>query len=189
MEIEVKKNLRLFKTKESIKDLQGESVRFLQRNYHWDRHQALTIYHDACLLVMQQLEDGNIQQVTKPYLLKVCKNLGANAYRKTLKEKERLLAYWTSAQEEYQNDIQTSYGITIFDSQEEDYGGKCQKALRAFSMLDEKCQQIIPLKYVYGQSHNSIAEKSDYVNTPNSAKTVLGRCLKYWRRLNEKLSA
>lgn len=171
---------------ESISMYKSEMVRFLQRHYYWDKHDAQTIYHDACLIVLQQLKRGTLQEVNKSYLRKVCKNLGANEYRKGLKEKKLFSAYWTETSRAYLDTIQKSYGMAVFES-DECLEIHAKKALRAFSMLDDKCQQIIQLKYVKGHSHKIIADLSEYISTADSAKTTLNRCLKYWRNLNDKI--
>lgn len=171
----------------AMSNFKTELTYFLRKHYHWDKHEAQTIYHDACLLVLQQLKKGSIKEINKPYLLKICKNLGANEYRKNLKQKKRFLLYWTETSKTYLDSIYTNYGINVFEP-EEYLEIHAIKALRAFSMLNEKCQQIIHLKYVNNQSHEAIAKESSHVNTVNSSKTTLNRCLKYWRNLNKKIA-
>jgi len=179
--------LLLSEAEETIGSLKNESVYYLKHQFNWNQHEALTIYHDASLIVLHQIKKGLIHEVTKPYMLKVCRYLGANAYRKLLKEKARFLTYWKKEQDEHQKWIKTNYGISIFEPDEAPVEEHGLKALRAFSMLTKKCQEIIYLKYVEGLSHKCVSEKSGYVNTIDSAKTVLSRCLKYWKKLNQRL--
>ncbi len=176
------------KVEEAMKNFKSELVRFLQKHYYWDKHEAQTIYHDACLLVLQQLKKGSLQEINKAYLLKTCKNIGANAYRKGLREKKQFLAYWIETSKAYLDTLYKNYGVSVFEP-EEHLEVHARKALRAFSMLDEKCQQIIQLKYVNGHSHKAIANQSVHINTADSAKTTLNRCLKYWRNLNNKITS
>ncbi len=183
-----KSGLDLAIVEKSIISFKSEIVKTIQKHYSWDRHEAQTIYHDACLLVLQQIKDGTVEEINKAYLIKVCKNLGANQYRKSLKEKKRFSRYWVETSKTYQETIHKNYGITLFEPEEylEIYA---LKALRAFSLLDKKCQQIIQLKYVSGHSHKTIADHSLHINTADSAKTTLNRCLKYWRNLNNRMAS
>lgn len=171
-----------------MEGLRQEAIRFLRHHYQWDRHGAQTLYNDACLLVIQQLEDDQIQEVSRPYLFKVCKNLGANDHRRLLRERERFHSYCIQTQEAYQNSVQESYGIPLFDMEKEGHETRGEKALRAYSMLDAKCQEIIKLKFVDGLSHSTISNSIDHVSSSDSAKTLLSRCLKYWRKLNQRLA-
>ncbi|MEM9337275.1 MAG: hypothetical protein AAGA66_00990 [Bacteroidota bacterium] len=171
--------------KEVLTGFKEDAMRLLQHTHHWSPSEAATIFHDACLLVLDQLTNKKIDEINKSYFLKVCKNLGANTYRRALKEKMTFASYRDEIQQEYQKTIQNNYGITLFDAAPDE--SRSQKALRAFSMLSEKCQKIIRAKYVDELSHKHIAQQSVHVNSENSAKTVLSRCLKYWKKLNKQL--
>lgn len=191
-----KKNLKLSELKrkniahqqKAIANLEPYVVKFLQSHYRWDHAEAMSIYHDASLLVLDQLKANKIVEINKTYFIKVCKNLGANYYRKVLKERESFCTYWEEFQRQYQEEVKDLYGIEIFDSSEYDDDSKAHIALRAFSLLSEKCQSIIRAKYLDELSHKAIAERSIYVNSANSAKTVLNRCIKYWKKFNKKMN-
>jgi len=162
-------------------------VNFIQFKYRWSRHEADTIYNDACLVALEQLKKGAIKNISSAYIIRICKNLGANNYRKLLTEKERFLDYYNNTKKSYQESVAENYGIELFDSATNNYSSPARQALRAFSMLSKKCQELISMKYIDDESHNYIAENSKHVSTAESSRTVLSRCIKYWRNLNNRI--
>lgn len=167
-----------------IKSWEREAISYIQRVLFWERTEAQLLYHDACLIVLDQLKKGHLHSVGKGYLFKTCKNLGANAWRKLLKQRKQYDQYCIEERNEFENDIYEKYNIDLFE--EEDQDQESRRALRAFSLLSKSCQQLITFKYIDEHSHQSIALASQDISSANCSKTKLSRCMKYWKRkLNE----
>lgn len=167
--------------------LKDEVLRFLKKKYYWNAHDALTLYHDACLLILEQVERNDINIIKRSYVYQVCKNLGANVYRKRITDQKRFSLFFKDTLERYETNFQNRIGLSLFDTEDETIS-RATKALRAFSLLDEKCQKLIHFKYVSDYSHQMITNEMTQISTPSSSKTILGRCIKYWKKLNQQVA-
>lgn len=184
-------NLKAYTLSEAdlfIRNWEDEAILYIQRLLYWEKEEAQTLYHDACLIALEQLKKGRINSIAKGYLFKTCKNLGANSWRTLQRKKRRYEQYCIEEKASFENTMQNKYGIAVFDDAEDEHLLESKKAIRAFSLLDQKCQKIITLKYVDGKSHHHIADNLSHLNSVNSAKTTLSRCIKYWKKLFKDLS-
>ncbi|MEO9804599.1 MAG: sigma-70 family RNA polymerase sigma factor [Reichenbachiella sp.] len=183
-------NLEVYTLSEAdvfVKSWESEAVSYIQRMLYWNREDAQTLYHDACILVLDQLKKGRIDSIAKGYLFKTCKNLGANTWRNVQRKKKYYEQYCIEERTRFQNSVNEKYGITLFEEPDEYYLFESKKALRAFSLLNEKCQKIIALKYVDGKAHKDIADDLGHIGSESSAKTTLSRCIKYWKKIFKDL--
>ncbi|MEO9964574.1 MAG: RNA polymerase sigma factor [Reichenbachiella sp.] len=171
-----------------IRSWESEAISYIQHFLYWEKEEAQTLYHDACILVLDQLKKGRIESIAKGYLFKTCKNLGANTWRKAHRRKLSYEKYCKEERTLLEDAVANKYDIAIFEDEEEDFLLESKKALRAFSLLKSKCQEIINLKYVEGKSHQDIADDLGHLGSVNSAKTTLSRCLKYWKKILKDLS-
>lgn len=184
-------NLKAYTLSEAdlfIRNWEDEAINYIQKLLYWEKEEAQTLYHDACLVVLDQLKKGRIESIAKGYLFKTCKNLGANSWRSLQRKKKRYEAYCIEEKANFELSMQHKYGIAVFDDCDDDHLFESKKAMRAFSLLNHKCQKIIALKYVDGKSHQNIAEDLGHLSSVNSAKTTLSRCIKYWKKLFKDLS-
>lgn len=170
-----------------IKRWEIEAVSYIQRLLYWNKQEAQSLYHDACLVIINQLKSGRIESVGKGYLLQTCKHLGANNWRKLLRDRRKFDQYCKEERELFQHSAKEKYGIDIFSEETAD-SNHDRKALRAYSLLKENCRKLIALKYIDDKSHKEIADVSEHVNSADSAKTTLSRCMKYWKRTLNKLT-
>ena len=171
-----------------INNWENEAINYIQKFMYWDKEEAQTLYHDACILVLDQLKKGQIKSVPKGYLFRTCKNLGANTWRHAQRQKLKYERYCLEEKLSYEQTINSKYGITLFDESSEDFIIDSKKALRAFDLLKDKCQKIISLKYIEDKSHLEITKNLEHINSENSAKTTLSRCIQYWKKIFKKLS-
>ena len=162
-----------------------ETVAFIRRLNTWGFSEALSLYHDAWLVLRTKLENGEISTISKAYLFQTCKYLGANQWRHEISNKKQFNQYYIEKQRALQNRLLQNYDIELFALEQETplYG---QQALRVFKLLSVKCQQIIKLKFVEGLTHKGISEQLEHINSEISARTTLSCCLKYWKKLLKK---
>lgn len=164
-----------------IKDWEKDALLYIERSLRWKHHDALTLYHDACLTCIEQLRTGKIVDLRKPYLFKVCKNLGANNYRTKEREKSRYHNYFEQEKVRMLNDLKQRYdmdNVTIDNK-------KANKAMIAFYQLGERCQELIRLKHQQGLSFKEITNDTNLYSSIESARVTMYRCMKNWRKLLE----
>lgn len=162
---------------------ENDIIRYLIRTYGWDEEEAKSIFYDAYLLLQDKLINNEIDTFNKTYLVKICKNIGANEYRKVRTQKTKFNQFIIEAKCRFDEEIRDYAGITIWDNQEEIdcENTNYNKALRAFTMLGEKCRKILELKFIDNQSHKDIASKIEGINTERSSITTMKRCLQKWK--------
>ncbi|TRX47247.1 sigma-70 family RNA polymerase sigma factor [Fulvivirga sp. M361] len=159
-----------------------EVIRFLQSRYHWSKEDAQTIFNDAYLLSLEHLSQKRIKEITKYYLKSVAQKIGANLSRHHAR-KPRFVSLVNETIAILDHQLYLEYHIRAF---EYDETTQVSQARRAFCLLEDNCQQLINLKYVMEFSHKEIAQKLQI--TPDSCKTQLSRCLKYWKKWFHSLS-
>lgn len=153
--------------------------------YNWTIEEARQIFHDAYLLIELKIKNGEIDSFNKTYIKKICKNIGANSFRKCIVRKREFEKYLSKVREDFNQEMIECYGVNLYS--EEDCSIDYQRALRAFDLLGDKCKQIIKMKHVDGISHTEIAKSIDEINSEYSSKTILSRCLKKWRHILNEL--
>lgn len=163
--------------------LEKKLVAYLTNWLKWDKEEALAIFADSFLVIYQKVVEGQLNDMNQSYAKEICKRLGANNYRKAIKEKERFSEYLHHTQTSYVNDLKSLYGIEINLTTDE---SRSANALKAFSVLDEKCQELIKLRYIEDFSHQEIAGKLKNISGADSSKTLLNRCINKWKELMKK---
>lgn len=156
----------------------------------WEQQAAQSILHDAYLLIENKIESGQLKEINQTYFLTVCKNLGANQYRKALRNSEKfnqyrkeIIANELESYAQYLNIAMTTFHLNTGT----DENNKSAISLRAFSLLGEECQKNIYLKYVSNLSHKAIAKMLQLKNETIS-RIYLNRCLNKWKKLIKKIN-
>ena len=135
-----------------------------------------------------KIENNEIEYLSLKWILEYCKNAGSNKYRKIMREKKKLETYIKTTQQEFYDDIKNYIGINDDNEFEPEEKSRYQKALRAFSLLDGKCQEIIKLKFVENLNHKEILVKIKSINTERSSIATLNRCINRWKKLIDKMN-
>ncbi len=161
---------------------------YIVSQYRMHESDAKSLLHDAILIIIEQINQKSVNHITKKYIVNICRNIWSNDYRKGLTRRKRFNKYCEEKQNEY-TDYLNSYDIlpSGLDNADE-LPTEWNKALRAFTVLDEKCQELVKMKYELELSHKDIATKHHSLNTVNSSKTVLRRCVKKWTELLAKMN-
>jgi len=163
-------------------------IRFLEYKYRWNKDEAFTIFHDAYLLIESKILNNEVDSFNKTYFLSTCKFLGANKYRKSIRQNLSLTGFIKEEMKNFNVNVQNYCDLQVF-SEEEELPVDWQKALRSFSMLNKKCQDYIHLKYVESLTHEQILKKNFNISTVRASITTLNRCLNRWKELLEKIPA
>jgi hypothetical protein len=170
-----------------IKNIRNEIVNFLTYKYRWQKDEALSIFHDAWLLISDKIANNEINEFNKAYIYKTSTFIGANQYRRHINQKLKVENYLKEEHKKYNESMNDYCGVVVFDDEEE-MTGSWEKAIRSFSILDKNCQNYINLKYVDDLSHQEIVRNLKNINTIRASITTLNRCIKKWRELMQKIS-
>ncbi len=84
---------------------------------------------------------------------------------------------------EYDDELFNKYEIKLFNENEKEISVDWKKALRAYSLLREKCMKIIHLKFVEEFSHDEIVKKTKEIKNINTSKVMLSKCIKRWKAI------
>jgi DNA-directed RNA polymerase specialized sigma24 family protein len=164
----------------------NEIAGYLVRHYGWNREEALSIVHDAFLLVEEKTLQGELETLNKTYFVSTCKFIGSNQYRKNCRRKDKMNEFVKEEMKQFNDQVLNYCDVQIFPD-DNDFPVNWQVALRAFSLLTENCQEYIKLKYVEGFSHDEILKKSSTISTLRASITTLNRCIKRWKELFGKM--
>jgi DNA-directed RNA polymerase specialized sigma24 family protein len=164
----------------------NEISRYLVKQYGWNREEALSIVHDAFLLVEEKTLQGEIETLNKTYFVSTCKYIGSNQYRKNTRRKDKMNEFIKEEMRQFNEQIFNYCDVQVFPDDNE-FPINWQAALRAFSLLTNNCQEYIKLKYVEGCSHEEILTKSSAISTIRTSITTLNRCVKRWKELFGKM--
>lgn len=167
-------------SKEFFKNFEKEVVAYIKNRLGWDEDEAYSIFHDAYLLLQDKIIEAECNSITKLTVYQTCKYIGANKYRKALREKEKFNYYCEEERTQIFNELNAAYGLKL-GIDDENFIGKQKKALMAFSLLKEQCQKILVMKYVDGLNHEEIIEKMPGLSNARVSITTLSRCIKKWK--------
>jgi hypothetical protein len=157
---------------------------FLIINHRWSKAEAEIIINDSFILITNKIIDKQIEKINITYIKEICKNIGANKYRKALREEKKLKDYFEESKRELETDFYKTYNIELnLDS----FNFKHKEAIRAFGILDEKCQNLIKMKHVDGLRHEEIIKQIFEIGNIDSSKSLLNRCMRKWKKLLEGL--
>jgi hypothetical protein len=146
----------------------------------WSVEEADIILNDAYILLSNKISEGSVERINLSYIKELCKYIGANQYRKNLREEKKLKGYFEESKRELETDFYNTYNIEI-DLNDDNFHYK--EAIRTFSILDEKCQKLIKMKHVEDLRHEEIIKKIREIGNIDSSKSLLNRCMNKWRKL------
>lgn len=174
-------------SKEFFNSFENEIIAYIKNKLRWNHEEAYSIFHDAYLLVQEKILEGEIKQLNKLTVLQTCKYIGANKYRKAIKEKEKLDKYYEEERMNFYSEYNNYLGIKIDEEEEGTDNNIVIKALRAFSLLKEQCQKLLVMKYLDGHSHQLIVQSVPGITNERSSITILSRCVKKWKEFFNKM--
>ncbi|MBT4967593.1 MAG: sigma-70 family RNA polymerase sigma factor [Bacteroidetes bacterium] len=157
------------------------------RRYRWSQEEAMELIHDAYLLIEKKINTGDLKTFNITYVKKICKNLGANSWRKNIRKKNEFLAYASIVKKELNETFKNNFNIELFE--EDEMASDHRLTLRAFDLLNDKCRAIIRMKHVDHLNHDDIVNKTDSISNVNSSKSILNRCMKAWKTFIEKIKS
>lgn len=168
-----------------IEAYQNSIVNYLQ-SISWDADEAIDIFNDALLLILGKIERQEISSFTKSYVIKVCKNIGANSWRSKKRKDQNFSKYIDEEVRNIKQSYSDYYNMDLFENETDN---KSLLALRAFDILTEKCKKLISFKHVEHFNHAEIVEKCNFLSSEKSSKTVLNRCMNSWKEIYKKLKS
>lgn len=145
-----------------------------------DEGEIVDAYQDACVILWQKFESGNLILTAKPATFLF--GIGRNMLRERLRDKHRTPAPLPEGME-----IENSVIDDLINSPEEDLI-KTQNLdclTKILGMLGDGCSAIIRLTYFDNKNSNEIAEIAGYASG-DVVRQMRRRCMAQLRELYEK---